>query len=159
MTSQPDGTAVQNPVDPLLTALIEAFLRTANSGAVLPLCEELAAVADRNALRTRIQARLDQLTPVATEPAAGLICCLLGITVVRLPERGRLKWVLTSDIGSERPIYFVEELEAFQEAVLRTFPRKLWECNVDLGIVRIRYWAWALVEALKSLDEIHRPNH
>lgn len=67
--------------------------------------------------------------------------------------RGTFRWKWASGEEGNHPSDFVSAPAAYQAAVLRRFPRTEWEAKVDRGVVRTRYWAWALVRALESLGE------
>lgn len=120
---------------------------------MLALCDELLVRANRVALRELIAKRLYELVPVFTEPAAGLICHLLGVGLEPVVSRGTTRWKLPSEMDDPHHYGYASAPEAYQAAVMMRFPRKDWEAQVDLGLVRTRYWAWALVKAVESLDE------
>ncbi|MDP3811430.1 MAG: hypothetical protein Q8Q78_10545 [Hydrogenophaga sp.] len=140
-------------MDPLLTELLDALRRADTSSLVLALCDEILAKANRDALRKLIGERLHQLVPVATEPTAGLICHLLGVMVEPVFFAGKARWKLPSALADTYPHDFASAPAAYQAAVLLRFPRQEWEAKVDLGVVRTRYWAWALLQAMDSLGE------
>ena len=140
-------------MDPLLKELLEALRHADPSSLALSLCDEIVAKANRSALRELIGNRLHQLVPVATEPTAALICGLLGLTLEQVSIGGRFRWRLPADMGRPPEAHFSSLPAAYQAAVLARFPRKEWEAKVDRGVVRTRYWAWALVRALETLEE------
>jgi hypothetical protein len=140
-------------LDPLLTELLDALRRADTSSLVLELCDEILAKANRDALRKLIRERLDQLVPVATEPTAGLICHLMGAVVEPVFSRGRTRWRLPLALADTYPLDFGTVSAAHEAFVLLRFPRQDWEAQVDLGVVRTRYWAWALVQAMNLLRD------
>lgn len=140
-------------LDPLLTELLDALRRADTSSLALALCDEILAKANRHALRRLIGERLHQLVPVATEPTAGLICHLLGAVVEPISVKDRTRWRLPLALADTYPPDFASEPAAYQALVLLRFPRQAWEAQVDLGVVRTRYWAWALLQAMNSLGE------
>lgn len=147
------GEAHGGSLDPLLTELLDALRRADTSSLVLELCDEILAKANREALRKLIWERLDQLVPVATEPTAALICHLLGAAVETVFSRGTTRWRLPLALADTYPLDFGTASAAYGAIVLLRFPRQDWEAQVDLGVVRTRYWAWALVQAMNSLGE------
>ncbi|MGB4011421.1 MAG: hypothetical protein WBL16_10650 [Zwartia sp.] len=147
------ATAYPGSVDPLLTELLKALRHADTSSLALSLCDEIVAKANRAALRELISNRLHQLVPVATEPTAALICGLLGLTLEQVSIGGRSRWRQPAAMGGPPEAHFSSPTDAYQAAVLERFPRKEWEAKVDRGVVRTRYWAWALVQALETLRE------
>lgn len=129
-------------------------LRSADtSDLALSLCDEMAARSNRAAFRSLIKDRLQELVPVATEPTAGLICYVLGLTAEPISAGGKPRYKLPSAVAASGPKDFAEAAGAYQAEVLRRFPRQTWEAEVDRGTVRTRYWTWALVQALVSVGE------
>ena len=148
-----DSAHRQASADPLLRELMEALRSADTSDRALSLCDEMAAKSNRAAFRSLIKDRLHELVPVATEPTAGLICYVLGLTAEPVAAGGKRRYRLPSGVGASGPKDFTEAAGAYQAEVLLRFPRQTWEDEVDRRNVRTRYWAWALVQALDSVGE------
>jgi len=140
-------------LDPLLGELLHALRRADTSTLALSLCDEIIAKANRDSLRELIADRLHQLVPVATEPTAGLICGLLGMPLEQVTVGGRPRFRLEALPHASPSPHFASPAAAYQAAVLLLFPRSEWEAKVDQGLIRTRYWAWALVRSIESLGE------
>lgn len=151
--TEPNTTAHTESVDPLLRELLHALHCADTSDLALSLCDEIVAKGNRDSLRQLIADRLHQLVPVATEPTAGLICSLLGLTLEQVSVGGRPRWRVNEAALASPSLDFASPAAAYQAAVLQRFSRLEWETNVDQGLVRARYWAWALVRSLESLGE------
>lgn len=129
----------QGSTDPVLKELLEALLRADTTTLALSAADEVTARATREAFRQLIRDRIQQLIPLATEPTAGLICYLLGVTSERITINGAFVWKLSSLPEDSQSKHYMGSADAYQAAVLMRFPRKEWEAKVDRGVLGVGF--------------------